>query len=107
MYMDQRTNESPTNGQKKNPLYKQQTQQQVIMLQASSAITLMVPFLSVFFQWMKLDDLFEKERNIRLAMAERAGVLSLMLHQTIDHDPMKQIVVPQRRESLDDLPVYT
>ncbi len=56
---------------------------------------------------MKLDDLFEKERNIRLAMAERAGVLSLMLHQTIDHDPMKQIVVPHRKESLDDMPVYT
>lgn len=40
------------------------------------------------FQWMKLDELFEQERNIRLAMSNRMGVLGLMLHQTIDHDPM-------------------
>ncbi|KAK2144497.1 hypothetical protein LSH36_751g01049 [Paralvinella palmiformis] len=40
-------------------------------------------------QWMKLDDLFEQERYIRTAMSSRAGVLSLMLHQTIDHDPLR------------------
>ncbi|XP_025108087.1 CXXC-type zinc finger protein 1-like isoform X1 [Pomacea canaliculata] len=39
-------------------------------------------------QWMKLDELFEQERNIRMAMSNRMGVLGLMLHQTIDHDPM-------------------
>ncbi|XP_059169731.1 CXXC-type zinc finger protein 1-like [Physella acuta] len=39
-------------------------------------------------QWMKLDDLFEQERNIRMAMSNRMGVLGLMLHQTVDHDPM-------------------
>ncbi|XP_005105514.1 CXXC-type zinc finger protein 1 isoform X2 [Aplysia californica] len=38
-------------------------------------------------QWMKLDDLFEQERNIRMAMSNRMGVLGLMLHQTVDHDP--------------------
>ncbi|ELT90329.1 hypothetical protein CAPTEDRAFT_180335 [Capitella teleta] len=38
-------------------------------------------------QWIALDDLFEQERHIRVAMANRAGVLGLMLHQTIDHDP--------------------
>ncbi|XP_064633225.1 CXXC-type zinc finger protein 1-like isoform X2 [Lineus longissimus] len=42
-------------------------------------------------QWLKLDELFEEERNIRMAMASRAGVLGLMLHQTIDHDPLNPI----------------
>ena len=37
---------------------------------------------------MKLDELFEQERSVRLAMSNRMGVLGLMLHQTIDHDPM-------------------
>ncbi|KAJ8046741.1 CXXC-type zinc finger protein 1 [Holothuria leucospilota] len=35
--------------------------------------------------WLKLDELLEQERTIRSAMSGRAGVLSLMLHQTIDH----------------------
>ncbi|XP_076469080.1 CXXC-type zinc finger protein 1-like isoform X1 [Babylonia areolata] len=39
-------------------------------------------------QWMKLDELLEQERNVRMAMSSRMGVLGLMLHQTIDHDPM-------------------
>jgi COMPASS component SPP1 len=39
-------------------------------------------------QWMLLDDLFEQERHIRLSMANRSGVLGLLLHQTIDHDPL-------------------
>ena len=41
---------------------------------------------------MKLEELFERERSIRTAMSNRAGVLSLMLHQTIDHDAMKPIL---------------
>ena len=48
------------------------------------------------FQWMKLDDLFEQERNIRMAMASRSGVLGLMLHQTIDHDPMNPVKIPSQ-----------
>ncbi|KAI0215588.1 CXXC-type zinc finger protein 1 [Lamellibrachia satsuma] len=47
-------------------------------------------------QWMKLDDLFEQERNIRMAMASRSGVLGLMLHQTIDHDPMNPVKIPSQ-----------
>ncbi|GAB6021469.1 CXXC-type zinc finger protein 1 [Chamberlinius hualienensis] len=34
-------------------------------------------------QWLILDELFEQERNIRLAMSNRAGVLGLMLHSTV------------------------
>ncbi|MEQ2273916.1 CXXC-type zinc finger protein 1a [Sparus aurata] len=38
--------------------------------------------------WYKLDELFEQERNLRTAMTNRAGLLALMLHQTIQHDPI-------------------
>ncbi len=37
-------------------------------------------------QWLKLDELFEKERQIRTAMAQRAGLLPLMLHSTFNHE---------------------
>lgn len=37
-------------------------------------------------QWLKLDELFEKEQKIRYTMASRHGILGLMLHQTIVHD---------------------
>ena len=43
---------------------------------------------------MKLDDLFEQERNVRYAMSQRMGVLGLMLHQTVDHNPLNPIIVP-------------
>lgn len=33
-------------------------------------------------QWLKLDELVEQERQIRSAMANRTGVLGLMLHST-------------------------
>ena len=42
-------------------------------------------------QWMVLDELLEQEHFIRMAMSKRAGVLGLMLHQTIDHDPLHPI----------------
>lgn len=48
-------------------------------------------YVLIFFpseQWYKLDELFEQERNVRTAMTNRAGLLALMLHQTIQHDPL-------------------
>ncbi|KAL4225956.1 CXXC-type zinc finger protein 1 [Mactra antiquata] len=45
-------------------------------------------------QWMKIDDLFEQERNVRYALSNRMGVLGLMLHQTVDHNPLYPIMVP-------------
>ncbi|XP_014790125.1 CXXC-type zinc finger protein 1 isoform X1 [Octopus bimaculoides] len=45
-------------------------------------------------QWMKLDELMEQERNIRIAMSNRVGVLGLLLHQTVDHDPLTPIKAP-------------
>lgn len=44
--------------------------------------------LLLLWQWYKLDELFEQERNVRTAMTNRAGLLALMLHQTIQHDPL-------------------
>lgn len=34
-------------------------------------------------QWLRIDELFEKEQKTRFFMANRGGVLPLMLHQTI------------------------
>ncbi|KAF6090900.1 hypothetical protein HJG60_012259 [Phyllostomus discolor] len=36
----------------------------------------------------KLEMLSEQEGKVRTAMKNRAGLLSLMLHQTIQHDPL-------------------
>ena len=63
--------------------------------QAWQQKTLLVNFYIVnLLQWMKLDDLFEQERNVRHAMSQRMGVLGLMLHQTVDHNPLNPIIVP-------------
>lgn len=48
---------------------------------------------------MRLDELFEKERSIRMSMANRAGVLGLMLHQTIDHDPLTSMQTTDQQAS--------
>jgi COMPASS component SPP1 len=37
-------------------------------------------------QWLKIDELFEKEQKIRFTMTNRGGVLGLMLHQTVVHN---------------------
>ncbi|XP_041349665.1 CXXC-type zinc finger protein 1-like [Gigantopelta aegis] len=47
-------------------------------------------------QWLRIDELFEQERNIRMSMSNRMGVLGLMLHQTMDHDPLTPMIPPQQ-----------
>ncbi|XP_065581204.1 CXXC-type zinc finger protein 1-like isoform X2 [Artemia franciscana] len=47
-------------------------------------------------QWLKIDDLFEKERQVRQAMASRAGVLSLLLHSTYNHALMDPQPEPEK-----------
>jgi len=37
-------------------------------------------------QWLKLDELLEKERQEKEAMSRRAGVLNLLLHSTYNHE---------------------
>ena len=43
-------------------------------------------------QWLKLDELIEKERLIRVGMAQRAGLLPLILHSTFNHDIVQQTI---------------
>lgn len=49
-------------------------------------------------QWLKMDELLEKERQIRQAMASRAGVLALMLHSTYNHEVMEQITKASQQD---------
>ncbi|XP_050524287.1 CXXC-type zinc finger protein 1 [Daktulosphaira vitifoliae] len=64
-------------------------------------------------QWLKLDELVEKERQIRHRMSTRAGVLALMLHSTYDHEMMERLTSEansqQKREngSGSKLPIVT
>jgi COMPASS component SPP1 len=46
--------------------------------------------------WLKLDELFEQERTLRNAITNRAGVLALMLHSTVNHDLMQVPPVAQQ-----------
>lgn len=50
-------------------------------------------------QWLRIDDLFEKEQKIRWVMSCRGGVLSLMLHQTI---PGEEASSPNSSPSFSD-----
>ncbi|CAG9814768.1 unnamed protein product [Phaedon cochleariae] len=51
-------------------------------------------------QWLKMDELLEKERQIRTSMANRAGVLALMLHSTYNHELMERISKAQDQQSV-------
>lgn len=54
-------------------------------------------------QWLKVDELFEQERQIRQKLVERAGVLGLMLHTTYDHDAMETMTAAQEEERIAQL----
>lgn len=49
-------------------------------------------------QWLKMDELLEKERHIRQTMASRAGVLALMLHSTYNHEVMEEITKASQQD---------
>lgn len=38
-----------------------------------------------------MDELLEKEKNIRGALANRSGVLALLLHSTYNHEVMEKL----------------
>ncbi|XP_023014579.1 CXXC-type zinc finger protein 1 [Leptinotarsa decemlineata] len=54
-------------------------------------------------QWLKMDELLEKERQIRTSMANRAGVLALMLHRTYNHELMERITKAQGQQSIHEM----
>lgn len=39
-------------------------------------------------QLYKMEELSEQEHKVRTSMRNRAGLVGLMLHQTIQHDPL-------------------
>lgn len=39
-------------------------------------------------QWLKIDELFEKEQRVMWSMSQRGGVIGLMLHQTLPAEDM-------------------
>ena len=45
---------------------------------------------------MKLDELMEKERQEKDSISRRAGVLSLMLHSTFNHEVMEKVIKMQK-----------
>ncbi|XP_076257143.1 CXXC-type zinc finger protein 1-like [Rhynchophorus ferrugineus] len=51
-------------------------------------------------QWLKMDELLEKERQIRSSMANRAGVLALMLHSTYNHEVIECIKKAQDEQTM-------
>ena len=55
-------------------------------------------------QWLKLDELFDKERQIRQAMAQRAGLLPLLLHSTFNHEIAPQQLQQQLQQQQQSAP---
>ena len=71
-------------------------------LQVRWAMKMNVPYRipppPIQVRWaMKMDELLEQERQCRQSMANRAGVLALMLHSTYDHDVMQKVQSQQKK----------
>lgn len=49
-------------------------------------------------QWLKMDELLDKERQIRTSMTTRAGVLAHMLHSTYNHELMERLAKAQDQQ---------
>ncbi len=50
-------------------------------------------------QYLKLDEMLEKEANLRNALRNRAGVMGLMLNSTFDHDLSEQIMQMEQEKN--------
>ncbi|CAG9770185.1 unnamed protein product [Ceutorhynchus assimilis] len=51
-------------------------------------------------QWLKIDELLEKERQIKTSMGNRSGVLALMLHSTYNHELMERLTQAQDQQAM-------
>jgi len=49
-------------------------------------------------QWMKVDELLEQERHVRNTLANRAGVLGLLLHSTFNHEIDEKMKLAQQNK---------
>lgn len=52
--------------------------------------------MEIVRQWLRLDELYEQERNTCMSMTSRGGVLGLMLHQTLSHDALYEMPAPMQ-----------
>uniref|UniRef100_A0A3Q0KQ35 CXXC-type zinc finger protein 1 n=1 Tax=Schistosoma mansoni TaxID=6183 RepID=A0A3Q0KQ35_SCHMA len=43
---------------------------------------------------IQMDELMQEEQKLRRAISQRGGVLGILLHQTIDHNPEKPVPIP-------------
>lgn len=48
---------------------------------------------------MRMDELLDKERQIKTSMANRAGVLALVLHSTYNHELMERLAKAQDQQN--------
>ena len=53
------------------------------------------------FQWLKLEEAFEQERQITYTSAQRGGVLGLLLHQTTSPDWTEKDTKPDSDHDMD------
>ncbi|KAG5450283.1 CXXC-type zinc finger protein 1 [Clonorchis sinensis] len=44
--------------------------------------------------FIKMDDLLQEEQRIHQAISQRGGILGVLLHQTVDHNPSKPVPLP-------------
>ncbi|CAH8566167.1 unnamed protein product [Heterobilharzia americana] len=44
---------------------------------------------------IQMDELMQEEQRLQRAMSQRGGILGILLHQTIDHNPQKPIPIPK------------
>ncbi|CAH8298761.1 unnamed protein product, partial [Schistosoma turkestanicum] len=44
---------------------------------------------------IQMDELMQEEQRLRRAISQRDGLLGILLHQTIDHNPEKPVPIPK------------
>ena len=51
----------------------------------------------MFIQYLKMDEMLEKESNLKTALRNRAGMLGILLNTTFDHDLQNRIEAENER----------
>ncbi|KAH8872428.1 CXXC-type zinc finger protein 1 [Schistosoma japonicum] len=45
---------------------------------------------------IQMDELMQEEQRLQRAISQRGGILGILLHQTIDHNPQKPVPIPAK-----------
>jgi len=56
-----------------------------------------------FLQYLKMDEMLEKEANLKAALASRSSVMGLLLNSTFDHDHQERFFKEQERKIAEQL----